>query len=412
MKHVAIIGGGIAGLTCAFYLKRRGIESTVFEAREKPGGRDGSVLYLLAPDLFRNTFQLIRDAGLADDVISITPHAGQLDRGRVYHHRVASATGLLSFKGLGITDKALLTRMAYLLSRYSARLDFHHPERGLEFDNQTVAAFVKRELSQNVLNYVAGPLISTLFFFGSEETSLWLYLVLAKHMYNTRMSSIRGGLGTLVDRLTTSSRVLAGQAVPNISADSDEYIVNGGRFSDVVVAVPGDQVLRIGGIEALLPIDDREFFRDCSYQRTVSVNVSTEGPVDRNCYAVSIPRVEGFSASTISFHDYIDPSTVPDGKGLLTITGGGPDVSSAKLLEELRDIYPVEPESVDIVEHKSGTPKFPAGRYRQIQEFQKRQKRPGLFFCGDYLLGPFVEAAVTTGLRASQAIQDSSFETI
>ena len=405
MRHVAIIGGGVAGLTCAFYLKRRGIESTVFEAREKPGGRDGSVLYFLAPDLFRNTFQLIRDLELSGDVISITPHAGQLYRGRVYHHRVASATGLLAFKGLGITDKALLTRMAYLLSRYSSRLDFHHPERGLEFDNETVAAFVKRELSQNVLNYVAGPLISTLFFFGSEETSLWLYLVLAKHMYNTRMSTVRGGVGSLVDRLAGSSKVLPGQGVRDISAQSNGYVVNGRQFSDVVVAVPGDQVLRIGGIDALLSIADREFFRDCWYQRTVSVNVSTNDPVDRNCYAVSIPRVEGFSASTISFHDYIDPSAVPDGKGLLTITGGGPDVGSDKLLEELRAVYSVEPESVDIVEHPSGTPKFPPGRYRQIHEFNKRDRMPGLFFCGDYLLGPFVEAAVSTGVRAAQAIQ-------
>lgn len=405
MKHVAIIGGGLSGLTCAFYLKRRGIDSTLFEARPEAGGRDSAALYLLSPELFRNSFQLIRDLGLGEEIIPVSPHAGQLYKGRVYHHRVASATGLLSFQGLGITDKALLPRMAYLLARHSSHLDFHHPEQGFEFDDETVASFVKRELSQNVLNYVAGPLISTLFFFGSEETSKWLYLVLAKYMYNTRMSTVRGGTARISRRLAEQSIVVLNETIHTITAAENAYIVNGRSFSDVVVAVPGDRVLEISGLEKLLSEDDRQFFRSCTYQRTISITVPTEKPVDGKCYALSIPRVEGYSAATISFIDYIDPSRVPDGRGLLTITGGGSDVTSAKLMQELRTIYNVESGSIEVQEFTSGMPKFPPGRYKRIDEFLGGQRRRGLLFCGDYLLGPFIEGAVTTGLRAADTIQ-------
>lgn len=405
MKHVAIVGGGLAGLTCAFYLKRRGIEATVFESRPKAGGRDAAALYLLSPDLFRDTFQLIRDVDLAGDVISIPPHAGQAYRGRVYHHRVASATGLLAFKGLGFSDKALLTRMAYLLARYSTHLDFHHPERGLEFDDETVASFIKREFSQNVLNYVAGPLISTLFYFGSDETSRWLYLVLAKHMFNTRMSTIRGGIGRLAGRLMEHSLTLVHEKIRSIAADEAGYIVDGRSFSDVVIAIPGDKVLQLSGMEKLLAADDRQFFEECAYQRTVSVMVSTEKPADGNCYAVTIPRVEGYSAAVISFLDYIDPSSVSNGQGFVAITGGGPDVTSAKLLEDFRKLYQIEADEMDVMEWASGMPKFPPGRYRRIYDFQRRLRRRGLFFCGDYLLGPFIEGAVSTGRRAAEAIQ-------
>src|SRR4029079_7061156 len=143
-----------------FALKRRGIDSTVFESAVRPGGRDTAALYLLAPDPFRNTFQLIRYLTLIDEVIPISPHAGQVHKGSVHRYRVASAAGLLSIKGLNIADTALLPRIAYLLARNSSHLNFHHPERGLEFDGESAASFVKRELSQNVLNYVAGPLIS------------------------------------------------------------------------------------------------------------------------------------------------------------------------------------------------------------------------------------------------------------
>jgi protoporphyrinogen oxidase len=403
VKHVAIIGGGLAGLTCAFDLKRRGIASTIFEAQSDPGGRSASALFLLAPELFRNTFRLIRDIDLAGDIISIPPHAGQLYRGKIYHHRVASAAGLLSFKGLRFADKALLPRMAYLLKRYSSNLDFHRPEIGLQFDDETVASFVRRELSQNILNYVAGPLISTLFFFGSEETSNWLYLVLAKHMYNTHMNTLRGGMSRLAARLSEGLEAIGGRAIRTLSAEDGGYQVNGGRFSEVVVAVPGDRVLSLPGIEALLSGPDQEFFKQCLYQRALSVTVSTANPVDGNCYAVSIPKVEGFAAATISFHDYID-SSIAKGQGLLTVTGGGPAVTSDLLLAEVRKLYPLEPEAVKVTEWASGMPKFPPGRYRLIGHFNQRTRRPGLFFCGDYLMGPFLEAAVTTGLQAAAAI--------
>jgi protoporphyrinogen oxidase len=405
VKRVAIIGAGLAGLSCGFSLRRRGIDATIFESAAQAGGRDGGAFYLLSPGLFRNTFQLISDAGLSAEIIPVRPYAGQVYKSRIYRHRVASATGLLSFKGLNLMDKALLPRMAYLLARYSAQVDFHRPERGLEFDNESVASFIKRELSQNVLNYIAGPLISTLFFYGSDETSAWLYLVLAKHMYSVQMSTVRGGIHRIAGALVRELRVKTGRTVDGVEIDGPSYVIDGQRFSHVVVAVPGDAVLGIGGIEALLSDADREFFRTCRYQRVVSVQVATDRPVDGRCYAISIPRIENLSAATISFHDYIDPSSLPNGEGLLTISGGGLNVTAGRLLDDLKSLYPPDALRTRVVEWSSGMPKFPPGRYREITQFHQRERRPGLFFCGDYLLGPLVEGAITTGLRAADAIQ-------
>jgi oxygen-dependent protoporphyrinogen oxidase len=295
--------------------------------------------------------------------------------------------------------------MAYLLARYSSRLDFHHPELGLDLDGETVASFVKRELSQNVLNYVAGPLISTLFFFGSEETSVWLYLVLAKHMYNTRMSTLRGGISRIADRLSDSVRVLNGRAIGALAADGDSYRIDGEHYSDVVVATPGNAVLGLSGIESLLAEEDRDFFRACRYQRVVSVLVRTDRPVETRCYAVSIPRVENFTAATVSFNDYIDPSSVPHGGGLLTISGGGPNVTAMSLIDDLQKLYKIDSVSTEVVEWTTALPMFPPGRYRQLVNFQRRQRKPGLFFCGDYLSGPLIEGAISTGLDAAEAIE-------
>src|SRR5262249_21706680 len=158
--------------------------------------------------------------------------------------------------------------------------------------------------------------------------------------------------------------------------DGERYALNGEGFSDVVVAVPGDEVLCIEGIDALLSDGDRQFFRECRYQPVTTVRIATDRPVDGRCYAVSIPRVEKMSATTISFHDYIDPGSVPNGEGLLTITGGGAGLRAIQLTDEFRKLYSVTPLRTEIIEWKSGMPKFSPGRYREIAHFHQRERRP------------------------------------
>jgi protoporphyrinogen/coproporphyrinogen III oxidase len=394
MRTVAIIGGGLAGLSCAHALRERGIPCTVFEASE-PGGRCPGATFLLGPDVYKNTFRLAASLGLRDDIIAIPPIAGQYYKGRVYHHRVSSVLGLLSFKGLNLIDKAMLSRMAFLLARYGPMLDFQHPERAAPIDDESVATFVKRELTQNILNYVAGPLISTLFFYGSEETSKVLYLNLAKHMQHTTLYTIRGGLTRLASALATELRIRQTR-VDSITQVDGAYVVAGNRFTDVVIAVPGNAVLQIGGMRDLLSREDCEFFAQCRYGGAITVSVNVDG-FRGDCYALSIPRVEKLSAATINFNDFIDPATVHTGN--ITIVGGD-SVSASDLLKDFQRIYSREPKDATVREWTAAMPKFPPGRYRDIAAFLNRQRRPGLFFCGDYLLGPFAEGAIATGLRA------------
>jgi len=39
VKSVAVVGAGLAGLSAAYELRKRGYSVTVFEASERPGGR-------------------------------------------------------------------------------------------------------------------------------------------------------------------------------------------------------------------------------------------------------------------------------------------------------------------------------------------------------------------------------------
>jgi protoporphyrinogen oxidase len=287
-------------------------------------------------------------------------------------------------------DKALLPKMAFLLSRYGESLDFQRPELGISHDDESVAEFVRRELSQNILNYVAGPLISTLFLYKSHETSKLLYLLLAKHMQDTRMYTLKQGIGTLGERLAKDVPIRVNISMDTVRRSEDGFIVQGQQFSDVVVAVPGNSVLKLQCIAELIAAEDVAFFQNCVYQHAVTAFVATDRPVDGRCYAVSIPAV--------------DPSRVPEGAGLLAVSGGGNDVTVEKLLEDVQVVYPLQPRFIRTYEWPSATPKFPPGRFREVEAFGRRERPPGLFFCGDYLMGPFVEGAIASGFKAAESV--------
>jgi NADPH-dependent glutamate synthase beta subunit-like oxidoreductase len=66
-KKVAVVGAGPAGLTTAFYLKKKGHDVTVFESREKPGGmmRYGIPSYRLPEDVLDKEIDRVLGIGIA-----------------------------------------------------------------------------------------------------------------------------------------------------------------------------------------------------------------------------------------------------------------------------------------------------------------------------------------------------------
>ncbi|MGD8990878.1 MAG: FAD-dependent oxidoreductase [Desulfobacterales bacterium] len=65
-KKVAVIGAGPAGLTTAFFLRKKGHHVTIFEAREKPGGmlRYGIPSYRLPEDVLDKEIEYVLSTGI------------------------------------------------------------------------------------------------------------------------------------------------------------------------------------------------------------------------------------------------------------------------------------------------------------------------------------------------------------
>src|SRR5690349_6934902 len=84
-KRVAIIGGGISGLTTAFLLTRKGVDVTLYEASDKVGGniqtieRDGYIVEQGPNSLLRSPkmIELVRSLDLEDKLLPANPAASK-----------------------------------------------------------------------------------------------------------------------------------------------------------------------------------------------------------------------------------------------------------------------------------------------------------------------------------------------
>jgi protoporphyrinogen/coproporphyrinogen III oxidase len=161
MKSVAIIGAGITGLTAAFYLKRKGVPVTVYEAGARAGGviqssRQNGFLAESGPNTILETSskisELIRDLDLESRRIYPSPDAKNR-----YVVRDKKLIVMPSSQAEFLTTKLFSARAKFAL----AREPFVPPRRdGVE---ESVAQFVLRRLNQEFLDRAIDPLIAGIY---------------------------------------------------------------------------------------------------------------------------------------------------------------------------------------------------------------------------------------------------------
>ncbi len=161
MKSIAIIGAGITGLTAAFYLKRKGVPVTVYEAGERAGGviqssRQNGFLAESGPNTILETSpkisELIRDLNLEARRIYPSPDAKNR-----YVVRDKKPVAMPSSQAEFLTTKLFSARAKFAL----AREPFAPPRRdGVE---ESVAEFVLRRLNQEFLDRAVDPLIAGIY---------------------------------------------------------------------------------------------------------------------------------------------------------------------------------------------------------------------------------------------------------
>jgi oxygen-dependent protoporphyrinogen oxidase len=236
-EKVVVIGAGISGLSCAFRLRQLGLRPLVLEASSRPGGvietvRRNGFLFELGPQCPRfpaSAWSLVHALGLESQFLRGDPKATRyILKDGALQLAPFSPGGLLSTKLLSAKSKFRLLSEALRNSSPPSQ-------------EESLAEFVQRKFSPEVLDYLVDPLVSTVFFGDAHKMGMQSAFPALVEWERSSGSLIRGALRSRKAKRGTSP---SGNSAPSAnSAKSPSLRVTDslpslGTFQSGLAALP------------------------------------------------------------------------------------------------------------------------------------------------------------------------------
>jgi len=437
VARIAVIGGGVAGLTCAWRLLRAGHEVLVLEREAVAGGRMRSERIETPAGVFvvdrgaqfvasgyRNLLGVADSLGLASKLHPLGRTSNAILRdGRLHPGDYGSPVELVRSRLVSLGAKLRLPRLLVEIARHRRRIDPYRPEAAAPIDRESLAAGLARLVGEEATEYLFAPAFSSTFDADPEDHSLAFALLTTRFVLGGfRLLAFEGGTGALTQALAAAVPVRAGAAVRSIETDARGARVTVGfdgreetlAFDAAVVAVPGSAV---GALVQTLTPDERRFFDRVRYVRGIVCYLMTErAPATLPWYGVAFPRREGVGLYGLAV-DHWKPGVAPGGAGLVNaaLTASAAerlwDAPDAAVVAHVVDslaktpVGRLDPIASAVHRWDPMLPLFPAGHLAALAAFESRRERsPRLAFAGDWRIGPYTEMALTSGMRAATEV--------
>jgi len=460
MKRIAIIGGGISGLSAAYTIEEKRqsgteVEYVLFESSARLGGVlvtdhvDGCLVEA-GPDSFLTekpwAADLCRKVGLGDQLIGSNDSERKtyiVAKGKL----VVMPDGLMFM----VPTKILPTVMSPLFSvRTKMRMaaEWFHPPRKAEED-ETVAEMVRRHYGSEMVDLLADPLLSGVY--GGEATELSVRSVLprfadmeskygslgramlaarkktgtaAKGPARPLFTSLKDGMQAMVDAVGARldpSALKTSTPVRSVIRQDDGWTVSAGYQSDqfdaVIIATPTHAAA------AVLEAADGGLARDLgniTYSSSVTVTLGYDEKVRRSLppgFGFLVPRSAGHRMLAATFVHNKFPHRAPENRAIVRcFLGGARDEeilqsSEAEILQivrgELKQIIGLdaEPLFARVYKWKSAMAQYSVGHLERLQRIEAaRLALPGLALAGNGYSGIGVPDCVRSGSEAASKI--------
>jgi len=440
-----VVGGGISGLVCAYALQKAAIEVLLVETSARLGGvinsvsRDGYLLEL-GPQSFSATSQLrnlCRELGLADQLLEAPTKAPRYVL--VGDKLEAVPLSPLAFFTSSLIDSS--TKWALLRDIFGKSV----PPAG----DESVAAFVRRKLSEPLLDLLVGPFVSGVYAGDPEKLSVRSAFPQLHDAERARGSIVRGmlrlanskkgpreprtlntflaGNETLVRALGNklASTILLRTLATNIYRQNDGsyHVSMEGNTTDsvsaesVIFATPTDVTGKL--LEQLAPSFGPPF-ASVEYAAVAVVSLAyAKKDVSRSLdgFGFLVPRSAGLRILGTVWNSSLFPGRAPDGYALLTtFVGGATDAAATTLSHDQlstmvhREIAPVlsirsHPTFSSVTIWPRALPQYNLGHGDRLGTIGKNLSRfPGLFLAGNYLRGPAIGACVEQALAVADEV--------
>ncbi|MFK7900248.1 MAG: protoporphyrinogen oxidase [Cyclobacteriaceae bacterium] len=367
---IAIIGGGISGLTTAFYLQEQGIDYILFEAKKEAGGCIKSISFeeknlSVGPNTLlcdEHVTDLIQKLDLEDKVKVTSPASKDrfiLKNGKV--RKLPSNPIQLLFSSFF----SFKTKRS-ILKEFKAK--------DQEVPNETVYDFFLRRFGKEICDYTVNPFVSgiyagdpkklivskafpTLTTYEKSYGSVLKGFIKNKAKARKETISFEGGISTLVDTLVNKlesyqpnasiSQIEKKETGFTLHADKRRYEVD-----QVILSFPASEASKL--LKLLYPRESK-LLAKAHYPSMVVTHTFVEKKGIKSVptgFGVLHPKIENkFSSGTI-WYSSIFPTENDDYFHFVSFTGGTQYSKESqlpkakieeKVMEELRETYSIYP---------------------------------------------------------------------
>jgi oxygen-dependent protoporphyrinogen oxidase len=445
--QVAIVGGGISGLACAYRLFHLGVPVTLLEAEQRPGGLIDTVeqdgfLFETGPQSFQGidaVLDLVREIGLENHLCEANPRAPRyvLRHGKLQKIPM-SPQAILGSSLLGVGSRWRVATEALKRAKPPS-------------EEESVAQFVRRKFGHEILEYLVAPFVSGVYAGDPEKLSLRAAFPTLDEWERTYGSVLRGaskarsskGAGQTAPPLCSFDRGMSslpltmsaklGERVRlGARADTIARVDNSGyriQFTQkghaesldaqaVVIATPAYNAARL--VEPFAAPLAR-MLSGIAYAGLAVIGsgyyADQVGGLDG--FGVLIPRSERIRTLGIVWNSSLFPGRGTEGRVTLASFVGG--ATDQEILEKTDEeiLAVVQDENARVLKitgqpivsrlwrHPKALPQYNLGHGHAVEAVRECQRAiPGLYFAGNYLEGPSIGKCVERGTQVAEATRE------
>jgi protoporphyrinogen/coproporphyrinogen III oxidase len=332
MPRAAIVGAGLSGLTAAWRLRQAGWDVQIFDKAGRAGGRtmsirqDGFVFDVGAITLlptYKNTIALAHELGIENHLHPITPVIG-IPRGGVVHRLdlAKPIASLLGTKLISLSAKFKLLKLLGPLLRSWKLANFQSLTPLAPWDGETIASYVRRECGDEVLNYIAGPIIRGNTLNSTDCAPFGELLWMLRQYAAPNLYGFDQGINFLAETLAERLPVKFDTTITSVSKTDAGVILhssnagdNGTPFDACVIGLPPPELLALA--PTMAPAQ-RGFLQAIEPLPSISLHVGLRVRPPMTETFILPPVHEQPWLTTIVMDHLKAPGRAPEGKGVIT----------------------------------------------------------------------------------------------
>ncbi len=429
MKAV-VVGGGFAGLSAAYRLKKAGWDVVVLESAGHVGGRvhsfrkNGYAIEVGATQIstgYKEYYELAREIGMEAELVACSQIIGLLHKGKLYEIDAqkpwaAAFTGALSFR-----SKLKMIRTVRDFLALKPKMNVLDVSASHEADTESAAEYCDRRLNREIFDVIIDPMIRAYTLNRGAKVSAVEWFSAIRNLAGQTFVALRGGNQSMPEAVASRLNVRTNACVSDISRTNSGVEITyteAGQQASIkadacVLATRLPEAVKLAPsiAHAAAPLASQ-----LHYNRGLLVHLGYRKKTRTKAVGVLLSTAEDPHIGLIWLEHNKDPETAPPGHSQIACyfdesgidsVGNGEDVDYMNYATNMIErIFPELRGSQDLLEISRwpmAVPNPAPGIYQAIHEMKQRiDVTNPIQLAGDYFTCTGQNSAIYWGRRAAE----------